>query len=316
MDEFELIQKYFVRPDEFASVITGIGDDGAVLRPPMGKDLVCVVDTLVEGVHFPRNVDAVDAGYIAHRAVAVNLSDIAAMGAEPRWMTLALTLKKVDSHWLSEFARELHSLANENGIQLVGGDTTKGEGVVVTVQITGIVDPGRMICRSGACVGDTIYVSGEIGDAAAGLHLMQHPPEKHLGPHEYLIGRFQYPTARVALGLRLVEKASAAIDISDGLYGDLEKLLTASAVAADLHLDRIPLSIALKSCFNKERQRSFALSGGDDYELCFTSAENLPDEIGGVPVTAIGTVTRDRGIVCYDNGEVVPYVDSGYRHFQ
>jgi len=316
VDEFELIQTYFVRPDEASDVIVGIGDDGAVFRPPLGKDLVTVVDTLVEGVHFPGNVRDDEADYIAHRALAVNLSDIAAMAAKPRWMTLALTLGEVRERWLSEFSNALHSLASEFGVELVGGDTTRGSAIVVTVQVTGIVDPGRMLCRSGAQAGDTIYVSGTLGDAAAGLHLMQHPPEKFLSPHEYLTARYKYPTARVALGFAIAGKANAAIDISDGLYGDLEKLVLASDVGADLHLDRVPRSIALKSCFDAQQQRRFALSGGDDYELCFTSAENLPDEIEGVSVTAIGKINSQPGIVCYDNGDVVRYADSGYRHFQ
>lgn len=315
MDEFELIQKYFSRPDKQASVITGIGDDGAVIRPPSGKDLVTVVDTLVEGIHFPSDISDIEAESLGCRAVAVNLSDIAAMGAEPRWMTLALTLSDVDESWLSFFARGLHAVAEEHGVTLVGGDTTKGESVVVTVQVSGYVDRNRAILRSGARVGDTIYVSGEVGDAAAGLSLQQNDPP-HLGPHCYLIDRYWSPDARVGLGRALVGRASAAIDISDGLYGDLDKLLTASGVGADLHLDKIPISIALKSCFDKAQQRSFALSGGDDYELCFTSSEQLPGEIEGVQVTAIGKINEHPGIVCYDNGEVVPYVDSGYRHFQ
>jgi len=315
VDEFALIQKYFARPDKQASVITGIGDDGAVIRPPMGKDLVTVVDTLVEGVHFPSAIRDIEAESLGYRAVAVNLSDIAAMGAEPRWMTLALTLSRVDESWLSFFARGLHTAAEEHGVALVGGDVTRGESVVVTVQVSGYVDPNRAILRSGAQIGDTIYVSGEVGDAAAGLRLQQNDPP-HLGPHCYLIDRYWSPAARIGLGRVLVSRASAAIDISDGLYGDLDKLLTASRVGADLHLDKIPISIALKSCFDKVQQRDFALSGGDDYELCFTSAEDLPNELDGVRVTAIGTVKSEPGIVCYDDGEVVPYVDSGYRHFQ
>jgi thiamine-monophosphate kinase len=315
VDEFELIQKYFVYPDEAASVITGIGDDGAVLRPPMGKDLVTVVDTLVEGVHFPSDIRDIEAEQLGYRAVAVNLSDIAAMGAEPRWMTLALTLAKVDESWLSFFARGLHTAAEEHGVALVGGDVTKGESVVVTVQVSGHVEPGRAILRSGARIGDTIYVSGEVGDAAAGLRLEQNDPP-YLGPHSYLIDRYWSPAARVGLGCALVGRASAAIDISDGLYGDLDKLLTASGVGADLHLDKLPISIALKSCFDKEQQRSFALSGGDDYELCFTSSEQLAGEIEGVRVTAIGKISKLPGIICYDEGKVVSYVDRGYRHFQ
>ena len=316
MDEFELIQKYFVRPDEVASVITGIGDDGAVFRPPMGKDLVTVVDTLVEGVHFPTETAGLDVESLGHRAVAVNLSDIAAMGAEPRWMTLALTLNEVNRVWLDDFARGLHAAAAKHGVVLVGGDTTKGEHIVVTVQVTGYVDPGRAISRSGARAGDTIYVSGNIGDAAAGLFLLQNPPEKLLGPHEYLQGQFQYPTPRVALGGSLVGRANAAIDVSDGLYADLDKLLTSSGVGAKIDLDKLPLSMALKTCFDKEQQRRFALSGGDDYELCFTSAKHLPEEIGGVLVTAIGEVTTRSGIVCVAADHVVNYEDSGYLHFQ
>jgi len=315
VDEFELIQKYFVRPDESASVITGIGDDGAVLRPPMGKDLVTVVDTLVEGVHFPYAIKDFEAEPLGYRAVAVNLSDIAAMGAEPRWMTLALTLAAVDESWLSFFSHGLHKAAAEHGVALVGGDVTRGDSVVVTVQVSGHVDPGRAILRSGARIGDTIYVSGEVGDAAAGLRLQQNDPP-HPGPHCYLIDRYWSPTARVGLGCALVGRASAAIDISDGLYGDLDKLLTASGVGADLYLDKIPTSIALKSSFDQEQQRSFALSGGDDYELCFTSSEQLPGEIAGVQVTAIGKVSKRPGIICYDDGKVVSYVDGGYRHFQ
>lgn len=316
MDEFELIRKYFVRPDDAASVIVGIGDDGAVLRPPTGQDLVTVVDTLVEGVHFPLHLSADSAEWVGYRAVAVNLSDIAAMGAEPRWMTLALTLSEADEAWLNFFARGLHLAAEKHGVHLVGGDTTRGERVVVTVQVTGIVDPGRMIRRSGARVGDTIYVSGEIGDAAAGLHLLQNPPDSLLEPHEYLHKRFRYPSARVALGSSLAASASAGIDISDGLFSDLGKLLVASGVGANLHLDRLPLSIALQSCFDNEQQRQFALSGGDDYELCFTSSQPLPEKIAGVAVTAVGTVTAGSGIICDAAGVVVPFADSGYLHFQ
>ena len=315
MDEFELIRKYFVRPNESSSVITGIGDDGAVLRLPAGKDLVTVVDTLVESVHFPADISDVQAEGLGYRAVAVNLSDIAAMGAEPKWMTLAITLVEVNDGWLSFFAKGLHAAAQEHGVALVGGDVTRGDNLVVTVQVSGCIDPGRAICRSGACPGDTIYVSGELGDAAAGLLLQKNDPP-YLGPHCYLIDRFWSPAARVSLGRSLVGKASAAIDVSDGLYADLGKLLAASGVGATLELDKLPLSIALKASFAREQQRSFALSGGDDYELCFTSSEELPGELDGVAVTAIGKVTEGAEIVCYENGRVVPFEDNGYLHFQ
>ena len=315
MDEFDLIQKFFVRPDEAASVIIGIGDDGAVLRPPMGKDLVTVVDTLVEGVHFPSDSKDTEAESLGYRAVAVNLSDIAAMGAEPRWMTLALTLSEVNESWLSFFASGLHGAAKEHGLALVGGDVTRGENIVVTVQITGHIHPGRAICRTGARAGDTIYVSGNVGDAAAGLFLLQNRPDTVLGLHSYLYDRYWSPTARVALGRALLGRASAAIDVSDGLYADLGKLLMASGVGAKLDLDKLPVSSALTGCFDKEQQRKFALSGGDDYELCFTSASKIPAEIAGVAVTAIGAVTAKSGIVCHEADRVVPYDDSGYVHF-
>jgi len=308
VDEFELIQRFFVRPDEAASVIIGIGDDGAVLRPPPGKDIVTVVDTLVEGVHFPHDINAADLGY---RAVAVNLSDIAAMGGCPRWMTLALTITESNESWLSLFASGLHDAAAEHGVVLVGGDTTHGDITVVSVQITGDVGAGSALLRSGATAGETIYVSGTVGDAAAGLELMSAGT-----PNEYLSARFLRPTARVALGQSLVGRVNAAIDVSDGLYADLGKLLLASSVGAILDLERLPVSTALKACFDEQQQRRFALSGGDDYELCFTSSQDLPAEVGGVAVMAIGTVTDGDELVCRDHSGIVNYQDSGYLHFQ
>lgn len=372
VDEFELIRRYFVRDsaadDIRAGIVVGIGDDGAVLRPPPGKDLVAVVDTLVEAVHFPEAFDAADLGF---RAVAVNLSDIAAMGAEARWMTLALTLRSADEAWLAGFAEGLRAAADPHGVMLVGGDTTSGERIVVSVQITGVVQAGAAIPRSGARAGDTVYVSGTIGDAAAGLTLLKdavvdsrpasgpdRPEDKaavadstsgseasidvaartYSGPARsndvaakacsgsersdelagtgYLISRFRRPTARLALGRALTGVASAAIDISDGLYGDLAKLLAASGVGAEIDVGRLPLSRALTDSFDIATARGFAMSGGDDYELCFTASAPVDAEIAGVPVTAIGRVTGAPGIVVTDNGKVVPYEDSGYVHFR
>ncbi len=308
MDEFQLIERYFVRADEDDGVITGIGDDGAVLRPNPSLDLVTVVDTLVEGVHFPAGFDAAD---IAYRAVAVNLSDIAAMGARPRWMTLALTLSKADEAWLDAFATGLFEAASEHDVALVGGDTTSGEKIVVSVQITGEVGRDAAILRSGASPGDTIYLTGTVGDAAAALELMSAGQSD-----DYLQNRFRRPSARVDYGRLLVGSASAAIDVSDGLFGDLGKLLAASNVGAELDLRQLPLSEALQANFDAESQRRFALSGGDDYELCFTSAgASLPDA-GGLRVTAIGQVTSGRSLVCRDESGIVEYVDSGYLHFQ
>lgn len=308
MDEFELIQHYFVRGDEGADVITGIGDDGAVLQPDTGRELVSVVDAVVGGVHFPVDIDAADLGY---RAVAVNLSDIAAMGARPRWMTLSLTIPEANPGWLEGFAAGLHAAAAEYGVALVGGDTTHGNDIVVSIQITGDVARGKAILRSGAQPGDTVFVTGTVGDAAAGLELiLRNEPDEHLS------GRFLRPAARVAGGQSLAGIASAMIDISDGLYGDLQKLLSASGVGADIDIGALPISNSLRERFTEEEQQRFALSGGDDYELCFTAAKEVPAAIGGVPVTPIGKITQGSDLVLHDNTGIVAYEDSGYLHFQ
>jgi thiamine-monophosphate kinase len=307
VDEFALIRRYFDRASQSAGLRTGIGDDGAVLIPAAGTDLVTVVDTLVEGVHFPAGFSPADIGY---RAVAVNLSDIAAMGANPRWMTLALSLQVADEDWLGAFSEGLFQAAADHGVALVGGDTTHASEIVATVQIIGEIESGKAILRSGAMVGDTIYVTGTVGDAAAGLYgLVNGESDKELA------SRFARPSARVSYGQALVGTASAAIDLSDGLYGDLMKLLIASGVAAEIDVGALPVSDALRRAFTSERRRSFALGGGDDYELCFTAAGELPDP-GVMQVTAIGTITAGAGITCRLNDEIVTFDDSGYRHFQ
>ncbi len=308
MDEFQLIQRYFVRDGEARGVTTGIGDDGAVLQPEPGRELITVVDTLVEGVHFPRDISPADLGY---RCVAVNLSDIAAMGGRPLWMTLALTIPASDDDWLSGFASGLHEAAAEHQVSLVGGDTTRGDTIVVSVQISGDVAKGAAVHRSGAVAGDTIYVTGTLGDAGAGLALLSAG-----NSDEFLLQRFLRPTARVAAGLALPGLASSAIDISDGLLGDLQKLLDASGAGGEIHIETLPVSGALKSAFDEKSQHRFALTAGDDYELCFTSSLSVPAELGGVPVTAIGTITEGSSLVCRNNGEIVELADSGYRHFQ
>lgn len=293
--------------DDVRGVRCGVGDDGAVLQPDPGRELVTVVDTLVAGVHFPVATDAFDIGY---RAVAVNLSDIAAMGARPRWMTLALTLAAAENEWLQRFANGLHAAAKEHDVGLVGGDTTSGTSVIVSVQITGDVAEGEALLRSGAVPGDTIFVTGTVGDAAGGLELLNSGIED-----EYLCGRFLRPAARVSYGQTLAGRASAVIDISDGLYGDLQKLLTAGNVGAEIYLDKLPISPALQARFEAVAQREFALAGGDDYELCFTAQEGRLPDSQGLAVTAIGTVTEGSGIVCRENGNVIPYEDTGYLHF-
>lgn len=306
MDEFELIRRYFDLPGKRRGVVKGIGDDGAVLAPSPGFELVQVIDTLVEGVHFLADAEPSDIGY---RVVAVNLSDIAAMGARPRWMTLALTIPDKEQEWIAQFGMGVHTAAKEFDVALVGGDTTRGDAVVATVAITGEVDQGKSLLRSGANVGDAIFVSGTVGDAAAGLRLLS------LGKQDdCLTTRFLRPTARIHLGQELLGRASAVIDISDGLVGDLKKLLVASEVGAEIDVDTLPISDALRQHFSADEQHDFALSGGDDYELCFTADRDAVKDIDGI--TAIGVVTAGHELICRQGGNIVDYNDSGYRHFR
>ena len=306
MDEFELIQRYFNRNHKVAGVEVGIGDDGAVLTPTVDHQQIQVVDTLVEGVHFPNDTSPAD---IAYRSVAVNLSDIAAMGGRPRWMTLALTLNDSTEQWMESFAAGLFAAADEFDVALVGGDTTSGPLVVVTVALSGEVPKGAALLRSGAQVGDGIFVSGTLGDAAAGLQLLQRGE-----PDEALQQRFLRPTPRIEIGQRLLGKANAAIDVSDGLLGDLKKLLRASRVGGEIEIEKLPLSDALRQNFSTIEQQKFSLTGGDDYELCFTASEKAVQEVPGI--TRIGTVTGAAGLICRLNGDIVDVDDSGYRHFK
>jgi len=307
VDEFELIRRFFSRPADSPAVVAGVGDDGAVLRPTQGRELVTVIDTMVAGTHFPPAMSAGDIGY---RAVAVNLSDVAAMGAEPRWMTLALTLVEADADWLAAFADGLYEAAAEWGVALVGGDTTKGDQLVVSVQMSGDLAPGTALYRSGARDGDTIYVTGTVGDAAAGLRLLAEGADEHV-----LARRFARPTARVGTGMALAGIANAAIDLSDGLVADLSKILEASGVGAELDLQRLPLSKQLVETVGREQALRDAMGGGDDYELCFTlPAAMLPRAIAA-DVTAIGRISAEPGLLCRDGDTVVPFDDTGYRHF-
>jgi len=306
MDEFELISRYFDRNGDMPGVIVGVGDDGAVLSPDTAKQQIQVVDTLVEGVHFPSDTKPAD---IAYRAVAVNLSDIAAMGACPRWMTLALTLRDSSGQWLESFSSGLFEAADKYDVALVGGDTTSGPIVTVTVTITGDVETGAALLRSGAKTGDSIFVTGTLGDAAAGLKLLQ------LGEYdEFLVQRFLRPTPRITAGRALVGKANSAIDVSDGLVGDLKKLLVASGAGGEIDINKLPLSEPMCERFSAEEQQHFSLCGGDDYELCFTAPQKALEEIPGI--TEIGYVNDSSGLICRQNGDIVEVDDSGYRHFQ
>ncbi len=245
LNEFELISRFFSRPGNQraeSGVILGIGDDAALLDVPQGNELVAAVDTIVSGRHFPEGSEARSIG---HRALAVNLSDMAAMGATPKWATLALTLPEADASWLTGFSAGLLNLADAHGVTLVGGDTTRGP-LTVSVQILGYVPKGAALRRGGARAGDLLAVSGTLGDAGAGLALRNATAKSESRHAAELIRRFDYPTPRVQLGIAARGIATAAMDLSDGLIGDLPKLAQASGVAAHVAVERLPLSQALR----------------------------------------------------------------------
>jgi thiamine-monophosphate kinase len=327
MGEFELIERYFRsaagQMPEQHGVALGIGDDAAVLDLPAGRQLVAAIDTLVEGRHFPVGCAPRSVG---HRALAVNLSDLAAMGAEPKWLLLALTLPSADAAFLDEFSQGLFELARQYGVVLVGGDTTAGT-LSMSVQVLGSVPAGEAITRSGGSPGDLLYVSGTPGDAAAGLqHLLQARPEGandnltdvHM---QYLLQRFLFPEPRVELGLALRGLASACIDVSDGLAADAGKLAAASGCGASIEVERLPLSAALLRSTDAARAAAYALTGGDDYELCFTvpPARRAAFEarLANVKcrVTCIGRLDEKLSLRVMRDGTPVDCDTRGYDHF-
>jgi thiamine-monophosphate kinase len=297
--EFDLISRYFTaRGTDRPDVAIGVGDDGAVLRVPDGSELVVVADTIVSGVHFLTDADPAD---VAYRALAVNLSDLAAMGAKPAWATLALTIPDMDEAWVEPFAAAFDALARAHGVALVGGDTTRGP-LAVTVQAMGLVPVGQALRRSGARVGDLIYVTGWPGDAAAGLALLQGRLTGRGADRAWLVRRFLRPEPRVEMGVRLRGVASACVDVSDGLAADLGHIAAASGVGAILRADALPLSRALYAVAGEECAREFALGGGDDYELVFTVPQERRAALaalqwGGAPaVHCVGEIVAGHGV--------------------
>jgi thiamine-monophosphate kinase len=318
LSEFALIERYFrscgaQRPD----VLAGIGDDAALLNPAPGSELVAATDTLVEGVHFPHGSPPASIG---HRALAVNLSDLAAMGARPAWALLALTMPRVEEAWLAEFAAGLGALARAHDVALVGGDTTRGP-LCVTVQLLGHVPRGSALRRAGGRDGDAVFVSGTPGDAAAGLALEQGRLQASGDTAAYLRERFLWPKPRMALGERLRSHASACIDVSDGLLGDAAKLAAASRTGLEIDFDAVPLSAALRQALGEQPARELALSGGDDYELCFcVHPQKLPGLLAELPpqhwgYQRIGALRAAPGAVVVRDGTVMEFSHSGYQHF-
>jgi thiamine-monophosphate kinase len=308
MDEFELIRRYFTRPPKRA--LLGTGDDCALLRPDAGLDLAVTTDMLIEGRHFLPDAEPRALG---HKALAVNLSDLAAMGATPRWATLALAIPAADPAWLEAFSAGFYALAERYDVDLIGGDTTRAERRAISISAIGEVPPGMALERSRARPGDDIWVSGELGGAALGL---VHPEIAEAAK------RLHMPEPRVELGERLRGLARAAIDISDGLAGDLGHIAERSQVAVIAEYERIPRPAVFEKLASPELERDCVLSGGDDYELAFTAPRAQRAEIESLAaelklaLTRIGTIEAGSGLSVLDaRGEPIAH-RGGFDHFR
>lgn len=316
--EFNIIKKYFTPERCREDVVVGVGDDGAVLNTPEKKDLVMSVDTLVSGIHFPESTSAAD---IAYKTAAVNLSDMAAMGAEPAWALLSLTLPEVNETWLQAFSESLLHMLTSYNVQLVGGDTTHGP-LSISLQITGFVEKGQSMQRNAAETGDLIFVSGTLGDAALGLAMLK--DSSYLISEECL-QRLNRPTPRVGLGVQASHYSRCAIDISDGLLADLGHILESSRCGATICKERLPLSAAFEAHYasgHKTLDWDLPLRGGDDYELCIvakpaeeTNLMKLAKSLG-VQLSCIGTIVQGNAIRLIEaDGTVNEVKATGYQHF-
>lgn len=302
MGEFDLIDHFFKRPTARADL--GIGDDCALLSPRPGHQLALSTDMLVEGRHF---LSTVDPAALGHKALAVNLSDLAACGAQPRAFLLSLSLPRADEAWLAGFSRGLLALADTHGCELVGGDTTQGP-LNISITVIGDIPQGQALLRSGAHAGDDIYVSGTLGDARLALEVFRGQLSLSEAAFGICRARMERPTPRAALGMALRGVASAAADISDGLLGDLGHILQQSGVGAMIHTDRCEalLSCRHEAALTLEWVRTCVLSGGDDYELVFTAPPSLRDAVqvaaqqSQTAVTRIGSVVAGSGIELLD----------------
>ena len=318
MSEFDLIRHLYecinvVDGDGPATCVIGIGDDGAVLDIPQDRQVVVTTDTLVEGVHF---LNTTQAQCLGHKALAVNLSDLAAMGAQPAWFFLALTLPAPDHSWLESFARGIGDLAKSAGVVLAGGDTTMGP-LSITITALGLVEHGMALTRDGARNGDLVVVSGQLGDAAHALEILKADGM----PGSESLAALESPEPRVQLGRQLRGLATSCIDISDGLVADLGHILEASVAGAEIYIDLLRCSTSM-AALPGERRRQYQTSGGDDYELCFTIPVNRREELDRIaeecacPLTVIGKINTSLELVCTKaDGTVFVTTGGGYDHF-
>ena len=307
ISEFSLIERFFNRQLANKTVTLGIGDDCALLSIPQGHELAVTTDTMVENVHFFADCDPFDLGY---KLLAVNLSDLASMGAKPLAVTLALTLPKVDEHWLTQFAAGFFALAEKYGVDLIGGDTTSGS-LTLTVQALGLIPTGQALKRSAAKVGDLIYVTGTLGDAGLGLKIKQ---GYHCQQPDAALRRFNQPDPQVAFGQALVGIANACIDISDGLAGDLGHILQQSQVGACIDWEALPLSAEVNAYIEDTDDWAMPLTAGDEYELCFTVS---PDKVQNltIPHTKIGVIESLPGLRLNKSGNIQILEAKGFEHF-
>jgi thiamine-monophosphate kinase len=318
VNEFEIIEKYFREnnPSSKGNLILGIGDDAAIINVSEDSELTISTDTLVSGVHFFEDASPED---IAYKALSVNLSDIAAMGALPRWVSLSLTLPKKDLDWIDRFSSTFKQLIDKHSVVLIGGDLTKGP-LSISIHIHGVAPKGKSLRRSGASEGDSIYVTGYLGAAAYALNHIQEP-DSYPSITEKELNRLHRPEARVKTGLELRDNATSCIDISDGLLADLGHILKASNVGAEIRLTDIPYSASLK-LLDDDKAIELALTGGDDYELCFTLPKGLPnsviEELNSIcPINCIGRINKEVMQLSLINNDDKPYEikSSAYRHF-
>jgi len=331
MGEFDVIERYFKRPARKAAL--GVGDDCALIMPTAGMQLAISSDMLVEGRHF---LSTVNPSHLGHKALAVNLSDLAASGAEPLAFTLALALPRVDEAWLAGFSEGLFRLADAHNCELIGGDTTQGP-LNICITVFGEVPPGDALLRHNAQVGDDIYISGTVGDARLALEVFRGTQSLDAKPFEQVRARMEQPTPRVQLGLELRAIANAAIDVSDGLLGDLGHILKRSNVGAEINTDWLQTAGSFSGSLNEHthagispwlaalpfnKRLEFALSGGDDYELCFTAPVNQRELVhaaaweSDTPVTRIGRITETSGLVVLDpQGQPITRRFASFDHF-
>lgn len=318
MGEFELIERFFKRP--VRNAVIGVGDDCAIWTPQPGQQLALSSDMLVEGRHF---LSTVNPRHLGHKALAVNLSDLAACGAVPRAFLLSLSLPNADDIWLSEFSQGLLSLADAHACELIGGDTTRGP-LNIAITVMGETPHGQSVLRSTARTGDDIYVSGHLGDARLALEVFRGRLSVPQAVFDLARARLETPTPRIALGTALRGLATAMADVSDGLLGDLGHILKASGVGAQLNVSTLSQLMLTRQAWDCPREcwLRCVLSGGDDYELVFTAPPASQHAVeaaalsSGTPITRIGRVTPDSGLVLMDdNGEVLHPEFSSFDHF-